>query len=236
MIFAVISDIHSNMHALRAVLADIEKRGVKQVYCLGDVVAYTAFPNEVADELRQRGIDTVQGNCDKRIGEELPTARHDFPDDESARLAAIFNDWTIDIMSETNKQWLAGLPKELRFMAEDLSVLMVHGSPRRLNEGLHRHMSDAEMLEATGAAQFDILLCGHTHVPYHRVIEGRHYINPGSVGKPKHGSDIPVYALVEVVGTQVVVTRVEVPYDIDQAADAIIAAGMPEHFARDLKK
>ena len=236
MIFGAISDIHSNINALQAVLADIERRGVEQIYCLGDAVAYTAFPNETVDELRKRGIKTVQGNCDKRIGEELPTSREDFPDDESARLAAIFNDWTIDIMTAMNKQWLADLPKELRFVAEDLSVLMVHGSPRRINEGLHRNMSDAEMLEATGSADFDILLCGHTHVPYHRVIEGRHYINPGSVGKPKHGSDNPVYSLVEVVGADVLVTSVEVPYDVDEAADAISTVGMPEHFAKDLKK
>ena len=236
MIFAVISDIHSNMHALQAVFDDIEKRGVEHVYCLGDVVAYAAYPNEVIEELIHRGIKTVQGNCDHRIGEELPTARHDFPDDESARLAGIFNDWTIEVMSDTNKQWLAGLPKELRFMADDLSVLMVHGSPRRINEGLHKHMTDAEMLAATGREDFDILLCGHTHVPYHRVIQGRDYINPGSVGKPKHGSGRPLYSIVEVAGTQVVVTNVEVPYNIEEAAKAIIDVGMPEHFARDLKK
>ncbi len=233
--FAVISDIHSNMHALQAVLADIEQRGLEQVYCLGDAVAYAAYPNEVVEELRKRGIETVQGNCDKRIGDELPTARHDFVDDESARLAGIFNDWTIDIMSDANKEWLACLPTEVHFVADDLSVLMVHGSPRKINEGLHRHLSDIELVEATGSADFDILLCGHTHVPYHRVVQGRHYINPGSVGKPKHGNHNPVYAVVSVVGRIVSVTTVEVAYNIDEAAEAIIAAGMPAHFASDLK-
>jgi putative phosphoesterase len=234
--FAVISDIHSNLHALQAVLADIEDRGLEHIYCLGDVVAYAAYPNEVVEILRKRGIKTVQGNCDRRIGEGLPTAPQDFPNAEAARLAGIFNDWTIDIMGEANKQWLANLPLEVRFMADDLSVLMVHGSPRRINEGMHGNMSDGELVETAGSAGFDILLCGHTHAPYHRLIEGRHYINPGSVGKPKHGNDNPVYAIVDVVGRKVAVTTVEVPYNIDEAAEAIIAAGMPEHFALDLKR
>lgn len=233
--FAVISDIHSNLHALQAVLADIEDRGLEHIYCLGDVVAYTAYPNEVVETLRKRGIKTVQGNCDKRIGDELPTDPRDFPSAEEARLAGIFNDWTIGMMSETNKQWLASLPFEARFMADDLSVLAVHGSPRRNNEGMHRHMSDGESMEAAGGADFDILLCGHTHVPFHRVIDGRHYINPGSVGKPKHGIN-PVYAVVDVVGREVTATAVEVPYNIDEAAQAIISVGMPEHYALDLKR
>lgn len=233
--FALIADIHSNIHALKAVLNDIDHKGIADTYCLGDIVGYAAFPNEVVAELRGREIKTIQGNYDESVGEELFTCGCDFADAESARLGDISNNWSIDNTTDENKEWLRDLPKEIRFQAENLTVLMVHGSPRKNNEYLHRHLSDIELSEATAGAEFDILVCGHTHIPYHRVLKGRHIVNLGSVGKPKHGNDNAMYGILEVSGSNVIYTSVEVAYANEEAAAAIIAAGLPEHFASALK-
>lgn len=233
--FAILADIHSNIHALQAVLADVDIRGVEQIYCLGDTVGYAAFPDEVIAELRKRDIKTVQGNYDESVGEELFTCGCDFADAEAARLGEISNNWTIDNTSNENKEWLKGLPKDIRFEAGSLSVLMVHGSPRKNNEYLHGSMSAGDLQEATEAADFDLLVCGHTHVPYHRIVSGRHFINPGSVGKPKHGNYNAVYGIVEIADDRVTLTSVEVAYPNADAAAAIIAAGLPEQFAQALK-
>ena len=233
--FALIADIHSNIHALKAVLSDIDHKGIADTYCLGDIVGYAAFPNEVVAELRGREIKTIQGNYDESVGEELFTCGCDFADAESARLGEISNNWSIDNTTDDNKQWLKDLPKDLRFKAEQLTVLLVHGSPRKNNEYLHRHLSDAELNEATASAEFDVLVCGHTHLPYHRALNGRHIINPGSVGKPKHGNDNAMYGIIEIKGSKVAFTSVEVAYANEEAAAAIIAAGLPEKFAEALK-
>lgn len=234
MMFAVISDIHSNIHALQAVLADIDKRGVKDIYCLGDIVGYGAFPNEVISTLRLLGVKTLQGNYDESVGEELFTCGCDFADAESARLGEISNNWSIDNTSDDNKQWLRALPKQIAFTVGGMRVLMVHGSPRKNNEYLHRHLSEAELIAATASAEFDVLLCGHTHLAYHRVINGRHIINPGSVGKPKHGNYNAAYGIVEIIGGNVTLSTIEVAYDTRQAGEAIIAAGLPVEFAKAL--
>ena len=230
--FAVIADIHSNIDALQAVLKDIEHKGIGDTYCLGDTVGYCALPNEVISELRQRNIRTLQGNYDESVGEELFTCGCDFADAESARLGEISNNWTIDNTSDDNKEWLRTLPKQISFSVGTLQVLMVHGSPRKNNEYLHGHLSEAEFTEATATADFDVLLCGHTHVPYHRMVSGKHIINPGSVGKPKHGNYNAVYGIVEIVNNTVTLTTVEIAYDNHKAGEAIIAAGLPVQFAQ----
>lgn len=111
-------------------------------------------------------------------------------------------------------------------------IKIVHGSPRRLNEYLHEDTGDEylrELLEESGA---DVLICGHTHIPYHKQpAAGKHVINAGSAGKPKHGDRRAVYALVE-IGDAVRVEFPKAPYDFESAARAIEAAGLPEEFAR----
>ncbi|KAF0196572.1 MAG: phosphodiesterase family [Bacillota bacterium] len=233
--FAIISDIHSNIHALCAVLADIDKQDIERIYCLGDNVGYGAFPNEVVAELRGREIIAIQGNYDESVGEELITCGCDFADGESARLGEISNNWSIDNTTDENKEWLRNLPRDLRLQVENVNILVVHGSPRKNNEYLHRYLSEAELIEATSAVDFDVLLCGHTHQPYHRVAKGRHIINPGSVGKPKHGNDNAVYGIIEIKDDRITLTSVEVAYSYAEAAAAIIAAGLPEQFAEALK-
>lgn len=232
---ALIADIHANIHALEAVLKSIEAQGIDSIYCLGDTVGYGAFPNEVVATLRDRSIPTIQGNYDESTGEELFTCGCDFADAEAARLGEISNNWTIDNSSDKTKEWLRGLPKSLNVKLGELSVLLVHGSPRKNNEYLHRHLSDIEIHEATSAYDFDVLISGHTHQPYHRVINGRHFINPGSVGKPKHGNPNALYGILEIVAGKVTFTSVEVAYDVDAAAQAITEAGLPAEFAKALK-
>lgn len=250
---AILADIHGNIHALDAVLADIEERSVDQILCLGDLVGYGAFPNQVIAAIREQDIPTVMGNYDESVGFDLPVCGCDFPTEEALLAGEKSLAWTEEQVTEENKAFLRGLPRELWFNFAGVRTLAVHGSPRRLNEYLFEDTPDEVWVtifaperavecaihggprqsetHTTTACQADLLLIGHTHKPYYRTFKHHAIVNAGSVGKPKHGDPQAVYALLT-IGAGIKVEFVKVPYDVEAAAAAILAAGLPAEFAR----
>jgi putative phosphoesterase len=232
---AALSDIHANKHALDAVLADIRGHDFDRVICLGDLVGYGAFPNEVIERLRAEGIPTVMGNYDDGVGfdkEECGCAYTDPADiargDRSLR-------WTQQVVTVENKAWLRTLPRELRFEAEGKRILCVHGSPRRINEYLYEDRPERSLERILAGLEADIVLCGHTHLPYQRSVGGVDLINIGSAGKPKDGDSRACYALIE-LDDQVRASFPRVEYEVEAAARAVEATDLPHEFAEALRK
>lgn len=234
MLLAAFSDIHGNIHALNAVLSDIAARGTDGVVCLGDLVGYGAFPNEVIERIRAQGIPTILGNYDDGAGfdkEECGCAYTDPADiergDRSLR-------WTQQTLTAENKAWLRSLPRELRFEMEGRRVLCVHGSPRRINEYLYEDRPERSLVRMFEGMAADVVLCGHTHLAYHRRIAEVHLVNTGSVGRPRDGDPRAGYALLS-LGADLTVTFPRVPYDAERAAQGIEASGLPAEFAQALR-
>jgi len=234
MLLAAFSDIHANKHALEAVLANIGQHAPDRVVCLGDLVGYGAFPNEVIETIRHAGIPTIAGNYDDGVGfdqEECGCAYTNPADiergDRSLR-------WTKQVVTPQNKAWLRSLPREIRFEAGGKRVLCVHGSPRRINEYLYEDRPERSLLRMFRGLGADVILCGHTHLPYQRRLEEMELINVGSAGRPKDGDLRAVYALVE-IGPDVRVTLPRVPYDVEAAARGIEATELPHEFAAYLR-
>ncbi|MFZ5815698.1 MAG: metallophosphoesterase family protein [Bacillota bacterium] len=232
---AVFSDIHGNLQGLEAVLADIQQRGADVVWCGGDLVGYGANPGEVVDRIRELGIPTIMGNYDDGIGYFRILCGCDYPDEAAAERGARSIAWTKQHTTDAQKAFLRNLPYRLQREFEGHQVVLVHGSPARLNEYLFEHLPDdlfAGYLEETRAS---VLLFGHTHKPFHKVIGGRHLVNTGSAGKPKHGNPNATYALLDLTPAEVKVEIVEVPYDYESAARAIEATELPHEFAAALR-
>ncbi|MGM0471579.1 MAG: metallophosphoesterase family protein [Bacillota bacterium] len=209
---AIISDIHSNIYALDKILEDIQKRNVDQIVCAGDLVGYNPFPNQVIERIQSEGIETVQGNYDDAIGNSRMACGCDYSTDRERKIGLSSLQFTADEITEKNKEFLCSLPHKLELDLGEYSLLLVHGSPRQLNEYLYA--DSPELQEVTVELEQDILICGHTHLPYHRVINGKHVINSGSVGKPKHGNSNAVYTIVEVKNGQVTTEFIEVAYPV----------------------
>ena len=227
---AVFSDVHGNMHALDAVLTDIARQDVDRLICLGDLVGYGAFPNEVIQTLRERDIATIMGNYDDGVGFDRGDCgcAYRTPADRERGNQSLL--WTQQQVSDENKAFLRGLPLHLAIEVHGLKVRFVHGSPRRINEYLFEDRPPASFERTLDAAGADVLVCGHTHIPYHRIFGGRHVVNDGSVGKPKHGDPRACYAVLELNGG-VVVEFHFVDYDHRAAALSVEAAGLPREFA-----
>ncbi|KUO77399.1 MAG: serine/threonine protein phosphatase [Desulfosporosinus sp. BRH_c37] len=228
---AIISDIHANVIALKAVLKDIEEQQVDSIYCVGDLVGYAPFPNEVIDLIKEKNIPTVMGNYDDGIAYQRFICGCDYKDAEAEALGYQSIAWTKRHTSEESKEFLRNLPKEIQVNIAGKRLLLVHGSPNRLNEYVTEEISEDYASELITLAGTDILICGHTHLPFTMVLKDKLLINVGSVGKPKHGDPHALYALIS-VERDVKVDFRKVPYDYEAMAMAIEASELPNEFAQ----
>jgi predicted phosphodiesterase len=255
MTIAFFSDIHGNLPALEAVLADLDQRRPDFIFCLGDLVGYAPWPNEVVREIRRRGIPTLAGNYDQGIGLSSEDCGCAYKTDVEKGLGAQSIAYTNQVVGADERRYLRLLSKQMRLDFQDepctLGLLMVHGSPRRINEYLFEDRPEASFLRLLTDAHADVLLFGHTHKPYHRMFayehEGetryRHALNIGSVGKPKDGDPRAAYLLLH-LDEQTRLTDpasirselVRVSYDVERAAQAVEASPLPNEYADMLRR
>ena len=194
---ALFSDIHATLPALESCLKSIEERKPDAIYCLGDLVGYNIWPNEVINEIRKRGIPTIAGNYDFGIGRTSDDCGCAYKEEHEKEMGKVSISFTNSILKEEERNYLRTLPAhikvEFQLNKDKLNLLLVHGSPRKINEYLFEERDEKSLLRIMEGADADIMCFGHTHKPYHRILPTspsadthyRHAINIGSVGKPK---------------------------------------------------
>jgi predicted phosphodiesterase len=232
----IFGDIHGNWHALQATLADMDAKGLENRYCLGDLVGYGVFPNEVVNEIRSRGYPTIMGNYDEGVGNSSDdcACAYKKPEDEALGKHSIV--WTNIHTTDDNKAFLRTLVPQIPLQVGDLRVMLAHGSPRRINEYLFEDRPEISLERLLDMVESDVLVCGHTHLPYHRTLgSGRHVANAGSVGKPKDNDPRSCYVTLTAMGDQLDVQFHRVVYDVEAAARAIEACEMPHEYAQMLR-
>ena len=133
MTIAIISDIHGNLPALEAVLDDLAKRPHDQTYCLGDLVGYGAFPNDAVERIRSERIPTIMGNYDDGVGFDRDDCGCAYRDEGEKGRGQESLMWTRANTTAENKALLREFVPEIRFEAEGKRILLVHGSPRKMN-------------------------------------------------------------------------------------------------------
>ncbi len=242
--YALISDIHANLPALRAVLADIDKRGnIDAIYHLGDLTGYAPWPNEVVSLLRERGIAGISGNYDSTVATDYKHCgcRAETPQDED--LSHLSFEWTRTHVTPETKKYLGSLPfrVDIRPFGGHVSgptITLVHGSQTLNTVYVTEDRTDSfleKMAKDLGARAEDVICFGHTHRPWQRVVGGIQFVNAGSVGRPKDGDPRACYVSITIDGSGARVEFVRVEYDIDEAARAIRESELPSEFADVLK-
>lgn len=217
---AVISDLHSNIVALDSVLNDIIIKKVDTIVCTGDIVGYLPFPKEVVQRMREKNIMSIKGNHDDAVASAPSISSEDFDSfsiEEIQRSAA--QKYTIHTLDEGDLQYLQELPGSLSLTFDDFSIRFVHGSPNSIAEYMYEEDEILKNLETS--FDEDAIVSGHTHIPYHKVIGTKHFMNAGSVGKPKHGNSKSSYLILDICNGELGVEIVEVGYDVDGMAKAI---------------
>jgi predicted phosphodiesterase len=251
---ALFSDIHANLPALEAFFTDVEAHKPDTIYCLGDLVGYNIWPNEVINEIRKRGIPTIAGNYDFGIGRTSDDCGCAYKTDDEKANGAISISFTNELVKADERAYLRTLPAhikvEFQLNSDKLTLLLVHGSPRRINEYLFDDREEKSMLRIMHDADADIMCFGHTHKPYHRVLNDnaagkdhfRHAINIGSVGKPKDGDPRGCYLLLHIADhsnirdkNSIQVEFIRFAYDVEKAAKAIEDSCLPNAYAEALR-
>ena len=238
---ALFSDVHANVPALEVVLDDIARRAeVVATYQLGDLVGYAPWPNEVVGMIRAAGIAGIAGNYDSTVAADHPHCGCRYEDPRQEALAHVSYAWTRAHVSRETKRWLGGLPFRLDVRpfgghAAGPMLTLLHGNQVLNTVYVTADRSDdflAKLGRGVGAKAGDVIACGHTHVPWHRVVDGVHFLNTGSVGRPKDGDPRAAWVLLDLSDRAVRVEIRRVPYDVERASRAIVEAGLPEEFAR----
>jgi putative phosphoesterase len=231
---AILSDVHGNLAALESTLEDITAQRPDRIYCLGDLVGYAPFPNEVTERIRREGYPTVMGNYDDGVGFDRDECGCAYKEPLDRELGQQSLEWTKAHTTPENKAFLRTFVREIRFEADGKRVLLVHGSPRRMNEYLFEDRPVSSFQRLAHSSDADIIAFGHTHLPYTKTVDGVSFVNVGSVGKPKDGDPRACYAILETAGEPSVTLR-RVSYDIQATASAIRRSDLPDKFARDVE-
>jgi len=252
---ALFSDIHANLPALEACLKNIEEQKVDAVYCLGDLVGYNIWPNEVINEIRKRAIPTIAGNYDFGIGRTSDDCGCAYKEEHEKEMGKVSISFTNSIVKEEERKYLRTLPAhikvEFQLNQNKLNLLLVHGSPRKINEYLFEDRDEKSLLRIMEQADADIMCFGHTHKPYHRILPTeptgnthyRHAINIGSVGKPKDGNSKGCYVILTINSDSSITNKetvqvefIRFEYNIEKAATAIEESSLPNEYADMLRK
>lgn len=233
---AVFGDIHGNIEALKAAYAEAVSRGVDKMLHLGDLGGYAPFVNEVVDFIIEHGIEGVQGNYDETVANEREHCGCKYEDPFQAEMATLGFEWTKKHASQKSKDFMRNLPFEIMFTVDSKKVMIFHASPKKNNLYWFEDRPEKFFREMAEKVDADMLIYGHIHRPYRKDLDGKIFINAGSVGKPKDGDTRTCVTLIEISGDDVTTEFVRVHYDFEKTAQAIIKSGLPSYFAEKLRE
>jgi len=236
-ILAIFGGVYSNHLALRAVLADIARRGTDLAWCLGDLGGFGPHPDRSVEILRQSGVPMLRGNYEDSIGHDRADCACGYTDPRDNAFAQRSYDYTVAHTSPEHKRWMRDLPEQHRLALGGRRVLLCHGSPRRVSEFLWESAcSDAflEWLCDTQAA--DVIVCGHSGIPWHRALpSARNVVNAGAIGRPANdGSTAVSYAEIT-LGDDVAVAFRRVDYDFETLAREMEEERLPDEFVETIR-
>ena len=218
---AVLADVHANLHALEAVLDDARKKGIEVFLNAGDFIGYGAYPNEVIEILNSNKALSIIGNYDLKVleGKSANSNEKD-----------IAFKYAKKKLTRSNKAYLNSLPKNITIDIKEKKILMVHGSPKSIEEHIYPNTSKRRLRELIAGIDANVLIVGHSHRQFTRTIDDMTIINPGSVGRADDNNPKAAYAIIGFNPFSIELVRIS--YDNESAAQAIREEGLPENFAQ----
>jgi putative phosphoesterase len=227
---ALIGDVHANLPALEAVLAHAHEQGIEAIWHVGDFVGYGAFPNQVIQRLRNEDAISIVGNYDLKVL-QFKKKRDKWRSKKPREKYLAFK-WAYESLSKKNRKYLRFLSQEIRMKVKGKRILLTHGSPASDEEHLTPDTPDKRLRKLAQMAEADVIICGHSHQPFARQVDGVWFINTGSVGRPDDGDPRACYAILEIEADNFQVHHYRVEYDVERAVTAIREQELPEVFAQ----
>jgi putative phosphoesterase len=233
---AILGDIHGNLPALQVAYDTALEAKAEKIYHLGDLGGYAPFVNEVVDFLIEHKIEGVQGNYDEAVAFDKEHCGCKYENDFQAEMAHLSFEWTKKHVTEKSKNYMKNLPFQLSLEIEGKKVKIFHATPTKNNLYWYEERPDNFFLLMADKAQADIMIYGHTHIPYFKQLNGKYFINAGSVGKPKDKDPRICVCLIDLNQDNIKLTFIRKEYDIKFVCKEIINSGLPYYFAEKLMK
>lgn len=235
---ALIGDVHANLPALETVLTHARQQDVEEIWNTGDLVGYGAFPNQVIDRLREEDAISIVGNYDLKVLKlKKRKKRKKWRKKKQPEKFLAFQ-WAYENLSKKNRKYLRSLPKERNLSVGDedeptaWKLLLTHGSPASNEEHLEPDTPEERLRELAAMTEANVIICGHSHQPFAREVDGVHFINTGSVGRPDDGDPRACYAILEIEPGALQVQHYRLTYDVERAVAAIREQRLPEALAQ----
>lgn len=236
---AVFSDVHGNLPALETVLNDIENRGIQQKFCLGDLVDFAPWGNEVIGKIKSLNIPCLMGNHDERIAFDIPViplSKHSQEETE-ARFIAI--DHSKKHITEENKAFLSELPFHLKLNykvgSKHWNIQLVHSSLKSNDTYLYEDETDEVFQNMLEESQSDAIIMGHTHMSFTKHFDGKWAINGGSVGRSREKNRLASYVVLTLNEEKIIPEIVQLNYPIEKVALEIEKSEIPDYYASFLR-
>jgi predicted phosphodiesterase len=236
---AVFGGVYNNYISLEATIKDAKSRGADAIYCLGDLGGFGPHPDRVFPILKEHNIPVIMGNYDHSVGNDLKDCGCGYTDPRDNYYAKISYDYTHKYTSDSNKAWLRTLPTEIRTELGENNILMVHGSPRKINEFLWESTTPEPFLEKLfNRYRADVILCTHTGVHWERTLpSGKKLINVGAIGRPANDGRTNVwYSFITLTDWGEVKNEfIPIHYDYKRLAHELKEENLPEEFITTLE-
>jgi len=229
---AFFGGIYNNSLALGNAIADAKRCGADGLYALGDFGGFGPHPDRVFPILLEAGVEAIQGNYEESLSSGAEDCHCGYTDPRDNHFAQISYDYTATKTSPEWKRWMGALPKTRRFEIAGRKVLLVHGSPRKINEFLWESTSPVAFLEKM-LADFDadVLVCTHTGLHWKRLLpSGRLVVNAGVLGRPANDGRMNVWYALLTFGREVTVDFLPVEFDHEKLASEMREEGLPDEF------
>jgi len=232
MLIALLSDIHGNLPALKAAVGEAKTLGATQIICAGDIIGYGPFPNEVCEYLKTNEIRSISGNYDIKVLDVIKHGKSAVESMQKKKRELVI--WTAKHLDKTSQCFLRDLPPSLEeVLPGGRNLLVVHGSPVSNDDDIYPSITPKGLETKLNNTRPDILVCGHTHIPFVKKVGGMLVVNCGSAGQSVDGDPRPSYAIISVDEKSVSGRIIRFEYDINETIKALKNTSLPKTLQKD---
>jgi putative phosphoesterase len=226
----LLGDIHANYPALKAIQEYIKQGQFDWIVNTGDFTVYSTFPNETIQWFRERKNSIcILGNTDRSILRILKGKKLKKPKKQEKRVMYF---WTSETLLPENKLYLKSLPKQTDFTVGDIRIGVFHGTLDDPDEQLFPSAPENRFRKLSKDSPYQVHIMGNSHVPYYKIVDGIHFINPGSVGRMFDGDPRASFAILRLSSGRIEVEHFRIPYPVEEVVKGLKDNQLPDIYVK----